>query len=214
MTHPMIRLYGIVPYDRSAKARWLLTELSIPFEDRWLNTEKKENESPEFLRLNPQGRVPVMETEEGAIFESSAILAFLADRHLERGMAPALDSPDRAIYQQWMYFGAATLDAIQARIMIIEDIPAGEVQKKKEADLVEILQDGMEALDRTLSKHSYLVANRLSAADLSVSYHLYWCTLWPELNAVVQKFPKVVDYLARLRQLPSAIKSKTFSYEG
>ena len=210
----LIRLYGILPYDRSAKARWLLTELGVPFENRWLDGEKKEHESPDFLRLTPFGRVPVLETDDMVMFESGAICAYLADRYLEQGMAPALSSPHRMEYQQWMYFAAATLDPFQIRIMVIEDIPPGEVQTTKQAALVEHLHDAMAALDATLAKNDYLVANRFSAADICVGYHLYWLTLWPELNSVIETFPRVKAYRERLAALPSARKADVFSYQG
>ena len=209
-----IRLHGLVSFDRSAKARWLLTELGLEFQDRWLNRETKEIESAEFLRLNPMGRIPVLEIGDQAMCESGAICAYLADRYLESGLAPALDSPGRMHYQQWMYFASATLDVIQTRIMVIEDIPAGEVRTEKEAALVSELHDALTTLDSTLAKNTYLVANKFSAADICVSYHLYWLKLWPELDAEWRKFPRLHTYLERLQQMPSAIKANVFSYKA
>lgn len=209
-----IRIHSFVAYDRGAKARWLLTEMGMDFQNRWINREKKENESPEFLRLNPMGRAPVAEIGDQAIFESAAICAYLADLHLEKGFAPALSSPERASYQQWMYFAASTIDPVATRIMIIEDISAGEVRTQKESALLEDLRDAMIALDHTLSKNSYLVGNRFSAADICVGYHLYFCQLWPELDAVVQEFPNVVSYVKRLTERPAAIEAKVFTFPG
>jgi glutathione S-transferase len=200
----LIRLHGLVSYDRSAKARWLLNEMGVAYEDRWLDREKKENESPAFLKLNPMGRVPVAEVGDESLFESSAICAYLSDLYLEKGMAPALSSPDRAAYQMWMYFAAATVDAFQTRIMVIEDIPPGEVQRTKEKALQEELRDALEALDQTLAKSSFLVGNRFSTADICVSYHLYWLLLWPELKSVMDPFPRVGAYIERMIQRPAA----------
>jgi glutathione S-transferase len=212
-TEPSLRIHSVLPYDRGGKARWLLTEMGIPYENRWLDREKNEFESPAFLRLNPMGRVPVLEFADRAIFESGAICAFLADQYLEKGLAPALSSPDRAEYQQWMYFAASTMDVIQIRIMIIEDIPAGEVREEKETALLKDFRESLDALDRTLSKSPYLVSKRFSAADICVGYHLYWCKLWPELNAILGEFPSITSYLDRLTKMPSAVESKVFSYE-
>ena len=206
-------LYGIISYDRSAKVRWLMTELKLPFQDKWLDRETKEIESPEFLNINPFGRVPVLRSEEQTIFESSAICAYLADRYLDQGMAPALSSNDRAEYQQWMYFASATLDSFGSRIMIIEDIPAGEVATEKSKALFDEFRDSIEVLERALSKKSYLVGNQFSAADICVSYHLYICSLWPEYLAIVNAFPKVGAYLKRMQDIPSAKQAKVFSYE-
>jgi glutathione S-transferase len=209
-----IRIHSLVAYDRGGKARWLLTEMGMPYETRWINREKKENESPEYLRLNPMGRAPVAEIDDQAIFESSAICAYLADRFMEKGMAPVLSSPERAKYQQWMYFAAATIDPIMARMMIIEDMPAGELRTQKESAMMEDFHDAMIALDNTLSKELFLVGNRFSTADICVGYHLYFCSLWSEFSEVIGKFPSVASYLQRLKEMPSAIQAKVFSYEG
>lgn len=212
--NPLIRLHSIVPYDRGAKVRWLLTELGLEFETRWLNREEKEFEKPDFLRLNPMGRVPVLEMGDQVVFESGAICAYLADLYLEKGMAPQLDSADRTEYQKWMYFASSTVDTFQSRIMIIEDIPAGNIQEEKQKVLQDDLRDAMTALDQALEKKSYLVANRFSAADICVSYHLTWLRLWPELDSVMQDFPRVLNYVDRLKNTPSALKAEVFSYKG
>jgi glutathione S-transferase len=209
---PHLVLYGLRPFDRSAKARWLLLEMGVPFENHWMNHEKKEHESEAFLKINPMGRVPALEVNGQAIFESGAICAYLADLFLEKGLAPALLSPARMDYQKWMYFAVATLDVFQTRIMIIEDMPAGEVQKEKETALRTELRDAMHTLDLTLNKNSFLVANRFGAADIAVSYPLFFCQLWPELKSVMIEFPNVMTYLERLEKMPSAIQSEVFSF--
>jgi glutathione S-transferase len=113
-----------------------------------------------------------------------------------------------------MYFAASTIDPVASRIMIIEDIPAGELRTQKESALMEDFRDAMTALDSVLKKDSFLVANRFSAADICVGYHLYFCTLWPEFEAVMNEFPSVASYMKRLKEMPSAIQAKVFSYEG
>jgi glutathione S-transferase len=212
LAHPPITVYGIFPFDRGGKARWLLTEMDVPFENHWLNRETGEANEPAYLEINPMGRVPAIKIGKTALFESAAICAYLADLYLDRGLAPALDSPARAEYQKWMYFTAATIDTFQTRIMIIEDIPAGEVQKNKEAELKTEFRDALHTLHLTLSKNSFLVGTRFSAADIGVAYALYFCRLWPEFESILTDFPSVMSYLERLQAMPSAKKSEVFSY--
>lgn len=209
-----IRLHALATFDRSAKARWLLTEMGVKFEDHWLDRDKKEHESPAFLKLNPMGRVPVAEIGDQVMFESGAICAYLADLYLDKGMAPAPSAPERVDYQKWMYFASATIDAIQGKIMIIEDIPPGEVQTSKEKALQEELHDSLAALDQVLSKSSFLVGNRFSAADICVSYQLFWLRLWPELNSVMDQFPRVGAYIDRMVTRPAAESMKVVAYKG
>ncbi len=206
------RLYGVATYDRSAKVRWLMSELGIKFETQWIDRETNGFEDPKFLKLNPMGRVPVLEFGDQGIAESGAICSYLADLHLDKGMAPKLDSPERAKYQQWMYFSCATLDAIQTRVMVIEDIPASPVHEEKLKALQSDLNDALTALDEVLMNASYLVANKFGAADICVGYHLYWLTLWPELDLVLKDFPRVIDYVSRLKNNPKATKLEVFNY--
>ncbi len=209
---PQIRLYSIVPYDRSAKVAWLLTELGVAFENRRLSREKKELDSPEFLKINPMGRVPALEIDGMVLFESGAICAYLSDLFLDRRMAPALDSSERAQYQQWMYFASCTLDVFQPRVMIVEDIPAGELYSKKLESLQSDLKDGLHTLEQTLRNQSYLIGGRFTTADICVSYHLNWLRLWPELDTVFQDFPSVLAYIERMKKSPSAIQAEVFTY--
>lgn len=207
-----IRLHRLQPWDRSAKVSWLLTELGLPFETRTL--ARKDTESEEYLRLNPMGRVPVLELGDRVIYESSAILTYLADLHPEKGLAPAIDHPDRSEYLQWMAFASATLDTYQARVMIIEDIPAGELQRNKESVLQSDVHDAMTGLDRALTRGPFLLGKQFTAADIGISYHLYWLRMWPELDSQIAPFKRVTDYLERMKQHPAAVKAEVFSYQG
>ena len=113
-----------------------------------------------------------------------------------------------------MYFASATVDSIQGRIMIIEDIPPGDVHAAKEKALQEELRDSLEALDQVLSRNSFLVGNRFGAADICVSYQLFWLGLWPELKSEMEAFPRVGAYLDRMVTRPVAVSTKVFAYEG
>ncbi|MGZ3689032.1 MAG: glutathione S-transferase family protein, partial [Bdellovibrionota bacterium] len=110
-----MKLTYFSPIDRSGKVRWLLEELGLPFELQELDFEKKENESPSHLAKHPMGAVPVLEDGGLVMFESNAICAYLADKYIEKGLAPAFTSPLRAAYQQWMYFSVATIDNLAER---------------------------------------------------------------------------------------------------
>lgn len=213
MSNPhKIRVYSLVPFDRSAKIRWLLTELGVPFEERKLNRDAKEHETPEYLKLNPLGRVPAIEIDDLVLFESGAICTHLSDLYSDRGIIPKSGTPDRGRYEQWMHFAHNFLDTMQAKIMIIEDIPAGEYQKTKEAGVQSDLEDACVALERVLAKDSFVVADRFSAADICLGYHLYFLRMWPELDQVIAKHPKVVAYVDRLKKMPSAVKADVFSF--
>jgi len=207
-------IYSLTKFDRGAKARWILTEAGVPHTTHWLDRDAREHESTEFLRLNSMGRVPIMKLGDQIMFESGAICTYLADLYADKGLAPALTSPLRGEYLQWSYFGAAHIDTIQQRARIIEDIPPGEVFDKKDAAMRADFADAIEALDRALAKGPFLLGNQFTAADISVSYHLYFCMMWPELAEKAAPYARVLAYLEMLKRRPSAVKAEVFSFEG
>lgn len=208
-----LSLYGFTPFDRSGKIRWLLEELGLPFENHWLDSSKGDLEG-DYLGINPMGRVPAVLMGDRPMIESGAICAYLSDQHLGKGMAPALSSPERQDYQQWMYFAASTVDTLVTRVSIIEDIPPGEVLDTKMSALLSEVTDTVDLLEQTLTKNEYLVG-KFTTADICVSYHLYFCSLWPEMKAIIDGHPRVTAYMERLSQRPAALKSEVFtSYRG
>lgn len=207
-----ILIYGAASFDRGGKIRWLLTEMGLKYESRWLNPRKGEQESPAFLKLNPMGRIPVAEIDGKIMFESGAICTYLADLHLDKGMAPALTAPERADYLKWMYFASATVDAIHGKNDLLEEIPSSEARTAQMKELQDDLRGALEALDQTLSKSEFLVGNRFSTADICVSYQLFWLRLGPELKPVMDQFPRVEAYIDRMVTRPAAVSSKVVAF--
>lgn len=205
-----ISLYGGSNYDRSGKIRWLLEELGIKPDNQWLDVKNGDLESGPYLKVNPLGRIPAVTLDGVPMIESGAIATYLADRHLEKGLAPALSASDRKDYLQWMYF-AVSVDSFASRILIIEEIPAGEVLDQKMKSLLSEVRDHIEFLGNALKGKDYLLGN-FSAADICVGYHLYFASLWPELNDIIESNPNVSAYLKQLKGRDAAQKVKVFTY--
>lgn len=93
----------------SLVVHWLLLELGVDFELRQLDFDAREQKSPEYLALNPQGRVPTLLLDGQVLTESAAIAMHLADLYPQARLAPANGSAERAAYYRWMLFGAYTL---------------------------------------------------------------------------------------------------------
>jgi glutathione S-transferase len=91
-----------VPDWASLAVRLVLEELEVPYESRLVNNDINERDTAEFRRLSPLGLIPALTTSDGPMFETAAILLWLADRH--RSMAPAVDSPHRAAFLKWFIF--------------------------------------------------------------------------------------------------------------
>ncbi|MES0825221.1 glutathione S-transferase family protein [Ruegeria sp. SCP11] len=107
MTAPYRLHYA--PDNASLVIRLALEEMGLPYETVLVDRRRNEQDSAAYRALNPNGLIPVLETPQGPIFETAAILLWLADTHEK--LAPAPDSPDRAAFLKWLFFASNTLHA-------------------------------------------------------------------------------------------------------
>ena len=98
------------PRSRSIRPRWLLEEIGAPCEVVNLDLTKGEHKTPEYMKIHPHGAVPALVDGDLAMFESAAICAYLADKFPEKQLAPAVGTPARGLYYQWMVYSMATLE--------------------------------------------------------------------------------------------------------
>src|SRR2546430_976571 len=124
---PSFEVIGFVKQDRSGRIRWLFEELEMHYTSRFLDHRKGENESPEYLRLNPLGVVPTLLENGTPINESAAICLYLADRYgAHKAIAPDSTSHLRSEFLHWYFLAAATLDAKTNELGVAERAPAGD----------------------------------------------------------------------------------------
>lgn len=99
----MLTLYHN-PLSRSTVVHHMLHEIGEPFEIVPIDLQKKEQKSPEFLKINPMGKIPVLTDGDTIVTEGPAILIYLADKYPKAVLAPAIDAPERGSYLRWMFF--------------------------------------------------------------------------------------------------------------
>jgi glutathione S-transferase len=95
-----------VPDWASLIVHLVLEDLGVAYERRVLDHDAGDLSAPEFLAINPQGLIPALETPDGPMFETGAILLYLAERH---GLSPAPGTPERAAFLSWFFFVANTV---------------------------------------------------------------------------------------------------------
>ncbi len=105
----MIQIYG-KPRTRAIRALWAAEEVGIPYESINVDFSKRENLSPEFLKLNPYGKVPVLVEGSVVVFESAAICQYLASKKPSLNLVLPLDHPERPLYDQWLSFAMTELE--------------------------------------------------------------------------------------------------------
>ncbi|SNR26113.1 glutathione S-transferase family protein [Puniceibacterium sediminis] len=173
---PQYRLH-FAPDNASLIIRLALLELDVPFETVLVDRANRAQNSAAYHQLNPVGRIPALETPHGAMFETGAILLWLADRH--GALMPAPDSPSRGAALSWLFFLSNTLHAEQ-RMLFYPDTYAGVAPPQMHPTLTASLHRHLTLLDGQAAKGTgWLNAAQPSALDLYIAPMLRWCALYP-----------------------------------
>lgn len=179
------------PMSRGRIARWMMEELGQPYDTVLLDygTTMK---APEYLRLNPMGKVPTVTHGDRVITECAAICTYLADAFPQAGLMPA----DRAAFYRWMFFGAGPLEAAVVNRSLGVEITA----EQKGRVGYGCFDDVVAALKGQLAQHDFIAGPAFSAADVYVGSQIGWGLQFGTLPAE----PEFAAYAARLRDRPAA----------
>lgn len=172
------------PDNASLIIRLTLEEMGLPYQAVLVDRDSRAQKSPPYLALNPHGRIPVLETPDGAIFETGAILLWLADRH--GAMLPAPDHPDRGNALKWLFFMSNTLHA-ELRMLFYPDLyigPDPAHHAALRAGLRASLTTHLAQLDAVAGQgHAWLNGAAPSVLDAYLVACLRWITLYPRDTA-------------------------------
>ena len=147
------------PDSRAFTAYWMLEELGVPFDVRDVDIRKGEQKKPEYLKLNPSGKVPTLTDGPVVVSENPAIGIYLADRYGYGTLAPRIEDPDRGPYLKWMVFSTAVVDPIASLHEAKIDLPGYGFSFGTFDDMVQVLLSA-------LSGKKYLLGERFTAADV------------------------------------------------
>src|ERR1700682_4226420 len=130
------------PMSRGRMVHWMLEEAGAPYRMELLSFDKRENKRPEFLAVNPMGKLPAIVHRGTVITECGAIITYLGDAFPAAKLAPRLDEPVRGTYLRWMFFGAGCVDAALIDRMLLRPTPerTSALGYGRYEDLVETLE--------------------------------------------------------------------------
>jgi glutathione S-transferase len=157
------------PRSRGRMVHWMLEELGAPYRIELVRFDRGEHKSPEFLELNPMGKLPTIEHRGVVVTETAAIITYLADAHAAAGLAPTLDDPERGTYLRWLFFTAGCLEP--AALDRALDRPAPE---RSGALGYGSYEDTLDALETALEPGPWILGDRFSAADVYVGSQIVW----------------------------------------
>ena len=186
----MYQLY-YAPHTAASGVRLMLEEIGVPYTLLPSTADRSLPRPPEQLAINPNGWLPVLCWDGGAMYEAAAITIFLCDRHPEAGLAPAADDPDRGCFLQTLvYFSNSVQNAFQLFYYPdrFADDAASEPSAKRRG--IRRLRETWRVIDDQIGDGQWVLGNRFSAADL----YLYMLTTWlsPDRgHPDVSEFPNV-----------------------
>ena len=152
---------------------------------------KTEMKSPEYLKLNPFGKVPVLVDGDVVIYELGAICAYLADKFSDKGLAPALNDPKRGLYYRWLFVMAGPWEAAGVDKALGIEVSPEQKMFVGYGDY----NDAYQALVQGLSEaNPYVCGEQFTAADVSVGAMLLWQL---KMNAI-ESHPAIVSVGAML----------------
>ncbi len=178
------------PMSRGRIARWMLEEVGQPYEVRYLDYGPA-MKAPDYLRINPMGKVPALVHGDRIVTEYAAICAYLADAFPEAGLAPE----ERSAYYRWLFFGAGPLEATVIVKALGVEVPAD----KRSMVGFGSLQTTLNALETALKDRPYLAGDRFSAADVATGSQIGWGLRF----GTIEPRPVLQAYWERLSERPA-----------
>lgn len=180
----VIKLYGGAR-SRASIVQWYLEELQIPYEFVLLDMQAGEHRQPDYLAINPMGKVPAIVDGDFKLWESGAILLYLSEKYGEE----AYSSEQRAILNQWTLFANATLG------------PGIFVEASREREIANLFPP----LNQHFEQHDYILGDRFSVADVALGSLLAYMPMMLKLDFT--DYPGLLHYMKRLSERPAFQKT-------
>jgi glutathione S-transferase len=186
------------PNTRSSGTLILLEELGADYQLHVLDLKAGEQRRPEYLAINPMGKVPALKHGSAVVTEQGAIFLYLADLYPEAGLAPPIGDPLRGPYLRWMvFYGSCFEPAMVDRAQKREPAPPAMSPYGDYDTMLKTLTD-------QLASGPYLLGDKFTAADVLWGTALTWITLFK----LVPDLPVIKTYIDRLSTRPSVARAK------
>ena len=181
----MMKLYWS-PRSRSFSAIWLMEETGQPYERVLTDISTGAQKTPEFLAVNPMGKVPALKDSDVSIAEASAIAAYVAERYPDAKLAPPLGDPRRGKYLQWLFFAPSCIEPALIQIFTKIEVPASTAAWGSSTQVFDVL-------DAALEKGPFLLGDTFSAADIMVGSGLNFAIRLFKMVPARPSFDRYID---------------------
>jgi glutathione S-transferase len=157
------------PQSRGRIAHWMLEEVGAPYEIRLIRFDEGENRKPEFLAVNPMGKIPTIIHRGVVVTEAGAVCTYLADAFPANKLAPAMDDPARGTYLRWLFFGSGCVEPA-----LVDHLFSRPPVERKGALGYGSYGETLDALEKAIRPGPFILGERFSAADVYIGSEIVW----------------------------------------
>jgi glutathione S-transferase len=198
-----LTLYHASP-SRSSITLWMLEELGEPYDIKLLSLKNGDNLKPDYLAVNPMGKVPALRHGDTAITEVAAICTYLADEFPQAGLNVPVGSPRRGAYLKWLFFGPSCIEPA------VIDRAAPRREEAKRAMLGYGNYDTvMDVAAKAVEQGPYIMGEQFTAADVVIGSQIRWGMMFK----IIPERKEFLDYAARLSSRPAAKRAEAKDHE-
>jgi glutathione S-transferase len=193
-----LRIYGIAR-TRAFRALWMAQELGLAYEHLPIEIGEAGAQAPEFLALNPNGRLPFIDDDGFVLFESLAITLYLAKKHSPGKLYPA-SLQDEAKAWQWSFWAISEVDrGVNIWSLHAVRLPPAERDAAKREEALKLVAAPFKVLDTAVTKQPYLLGSDFTVADLNVA-----AVISRAVDMDLSAWPRLKDWLTRCLGRPAA----------
>ncbi len=181
------------PFSRAASVIWMLEEVGVPYELRYVDIMKGAHKAPDLVALNPMGKLPILTDGDAVVTEVAAIGLYLADRHSYGTLAPEVDDPARGTYLRWSLFAPSVIEpGAMAKL-------GGWTFKPSQAGWG-AFDSMLGAMEKAVSGRDFILGDTFSMADMIFGGTLRYMLMFKMLEPT----PIFTAYAERLAARPAA----------
>ena len=200
-----MKLY-FAPQSRSVRVAWLLEELGLDYEIEKYSVGDRALRTPEYYKIHPMGRVPVLEDGNTRIYESGAIVEYLLARHGKGKFVPSIDDSTFPEYLQWVHYAEGSIMQ-QVNVLVVETIllPPEKKNEVNVARALKLLKVALSNVDNRLQNRDYLTGV-FTGADIMTGHA---CFASSRLQVDISEMVNLKAYIDRLIERPAFKKASS-----
>ena len=180
------------PFSRAANVVWMLEEVGVPYELRFVDLLSGKHKQPDILALNPMGKLPILSDGAAVVSESAAIALYLGDRYSAGKLAPQLDDPRRGTYLRWSFYAPSVIEpGSMARAQKWEFKPGQAGWGDYDVMIG--------AISGAVAKGPFLLGEMFSMADVIFGGTVRFMTMFGMMNPT----PEIAAYLEKINARPA-----------